>query len=160
MPGVACVLMARWLLKTEPSTFSIDDLERKGVAPWDGVRSFQARNHLRAMREGDLALFYHSSVEPPGAVGVCRVAREAYPDHTAWDPRSPSFDPRSTPERPRWYMPDVAFVERFARMVTIGEMRATPGLEPMALLRRGQRLSVQPVTDEEWELVCALGRRG
>jgi len=148
--------VAHWLLKTEPDAFSIDDLERLGTAPWDGVRSYQARNNLQAMRLGDRAFFYHSSTEPPGVVGVCEVAREAYPDHTAFDPQSKYFDPKSNPEAPRWFMPDVRFVERFPRMVTLSEIRATPGLEQMALVQRGQRLSVQPVADAEWEIVTAL----
>ncbi len=150
--------MARWLLKTEPEAFSIDDLERLGVAPWDGVRSYFARNNLRAMQVGEQAFFYHSSIQPPGVVGICEVVREAYPDHTAWDPDSRYFDPRSSPEDPQWLMPDVRFVERFPRMVTLPELRATPGLEAMVLLHRGMRLSVQPVRDDEWEIIVALAR--
>ena len=148
--------MAHWLLKTEPEAFSIDDLERLGTAPWDGVRNYMARNNLQAMRLGDRAFFYHSSTEPRGVVGVCEVVREAYPDHTAFDPESKYFDRRSKPEAPTWFMPDVRFVERFPRMVTLAEIRATPGLEDMALVQRGQRLSVQPVRDAEWEIVTAL----
>jgi len=148
--------VAHWLLKTEPEAFSIDDLERLGTAPWDGVRNYMARNNLQAMRLGDRAFFYHSSTEPRGVVGVCEVVREAYPDHTAFDPESKYFDRRSKPEAPTWFMPDVRFVERFPRMVTLAEIRATPGLEDMALVQRGQRLSVQPVRDAEWEIVTAL----
>lgn len=148
--------MAHWLLKTEPEAFSIDDLERLGTAPWDGVRNYMARNNLQAMRLGERAFFYHSSTEPRGVVGVCEVVREAYPDHTAFDPESKYFDRRSKPEAPTWFMPDVRFVERFPRMVTLAEIRATPGLEDMALVQRGQRLSVQPVRDAEWEIVTAL----
>jgi predicted RNA-binding protein with PUA-like domain len=148
--------MARWLLKTEPEAYSIDDLERQGVGSWDGVRSFQARNNLRAMRVGDQCFFYHASTEPPGVVGICEVAREAYPDHTAWDPASKYHDPKSTPEKPLWFMPDVRFVEKFPRIVTLSELRQTPGLEAMALLKRGQRLSVQPVTDDEWDIIVRL----
>ncbi|MGH2726889.1 MAG: EVE domain-containing protein [Actinomycetota bacterium] len=148
--------MAHWLLKTEPEAFSIDDLERLGVAPWDGVRSYMARNNLLAMEVGEHAFFYHSSCDPPGVVGVCEVVREAYPDHTAWDPESKYFDPRSKEENPQWFMPDVKLVERFPRMITLAELRATPGLEAMVLLQRGMRLSVQPVRDEEWEIIVAL----
>jgi len=148
--------VAHWLLKTEPEAFSIDDLERLGTAPWDGVRNYMARNNLQAMRLGDRAFFYHSSTEPRGVVGVCEVVREAYPDHTAFDPESKYFDRRSKPEAPTWFMPDVRFVERFPRMVTLAEIRATRGLEDMALVQRGQRLSVQPVRDAEWEIVTAL----
>lgn len=145
--------MAYWLLKSEPSTYSIDDLERDGVTAWDGVRNYRARNNLRAMRAGDRAFFYHSSADPPGIAGICEVVREAYPDHTAWDTESPAYDPRSTPEDPRWWMPDVRFVTRLARFLSLPELREVPGLEGMALLKRGQRLSVQPVTEEEWDVV-------
>jgi predicted RNA-binding protein with PUA-like domain len=148
--------VAYWLLKTEPDAFSIDDLERLGVAPWDGVRSAMARTNLRAMTVGERAFFYHSSTEPKGIVGVCEVVREAYPDHTSWDPESKYFDPRSTPDKPRWFMPDVRFVAKFPRMITLEELRSTPGLEGMTLLRRGLRLSVQPVSDDEWRIICAI----
>ena len=117
--------VAYWLLKTEPSAFSIDDLERLGTAPWDGVRNYQARNNLRAMKLGERAFFYHSSAEPPGVVGICEVTREAYPDHTQFDPESKYYDARSKPEDPRWFMPDVRFVERFPRMVSLEELRRT-----------------------------------
>src|SRR5919198_2261319 len=148
--------MAHWLLKTEPEAYSIDDLERQGVGSWDGVRSFQARNNLQAMRVGDQCFFYHSSTDPKGVVGICEVVREAYPDPSAWDPSSKYHDPRSTPENPLWFMPDVRFVEKFPRIVTLAELRNTPGLEGMALLKRMQRLSVQPVTDEEWDIIVRL----
>ena len=150
--------MAYWLLKSEPDAFSIDDLEREGVAHWDGVRSFQGRNNLRDMALGDLAFFYHSSVQPPGVAGICEVVREAYPDHTAWDSASRYHDPRSTPEEPIWFMPDVRFVERFDPVVTLAELRTVPELEGMVLLRRGMRLSVQPVTEQEWKVVCDIAR--
>lgn len=152
--------MAHWLLKSEPEAFSIDDLARQKVAHWDGVRNFQARNNLRAMKAGELAFFYHSNAEPSGIVGVCKVVREAYPDHTAWDPRSKYFDPRSTPEKPLWWMPDVAFVEKLPRMIPLAELREIPGLETMALLKRGQRLSVQPVAEREWETILRVARDG
>jgi predicted RNA-binding protein with PUA-like domain len=148
--------VAHWLLKTEPETFSIDDLERMGVSPWDGVRAYMARNNLQAMKLGERAFFYHSSTDPKGIVGICEVVREAYPDHTAFDPESKYFDPRSNPEAPRWFMPDVRFVQRFDRIITLAELRASPGLEAMTLLQRGMRLSVQPVTDDEWRIICAL----
>jgi predicted RNA-binding protein with PUA-like domain len=148
--------VAYWLMKTEPEAFSIDDLERLGTAPWDGVRNYQARNNLRAMKVGERAFFYHSSTEPPGIVGICEIAKEAYPDHFAWDPSSKYYDMRSTPEKPLWFMPDVRFVEKFARMITLAELRATSGLEGMALVQRGQRLSVQPVTVEEWRVINAI----
>lgn len=147
--------MAYWLMKSEPAAFSIDDLERKGVEHWDGVRNFQARNNLRAMHVGELAFFYHSNAEPSGIAGVCEIARDAYPDHTQFEPNSKYFDPRSSPEDPRWWMPDVRFVRKFPRLVALQELKTVPGLENMVLLRRS-RLSVQPVTDEEWEIVLAL----
>jgi predicted RNA-binding protein with PUA-like domain len=148
--------VAHWLLKTEPEAFSIDDLERLGTAPWDGVRNYQARNNLRAMKVGERAFFYHSSTGPPGIVGICEVATEAYPDHSAWDPGSKYFDPRSPETKPLWFMPDVRFVATFPRMLTLQELRQTPELAGMALLQRGQRLSVQPVRDEEWDVIVAL----
>lgn len=147
--------MSFWLLKSEPDAYSIDDLAAQQVGHWDGVRNFQARNNLKAMAAGDLAFFYHSSTTPPGVAGVCRVVKEAYPDHTQFDPASKYFDPKATPEKPRWYMPDVEFVEKFPRLITLAELRETPGLEEMELLRRS-RLSVQRVTDEEWKIISAI----
>lgn len=148
-----------WLLKTEPGCFSIDDL---AAAPgqttgWDGVRNFQARNFLREMVLGDLALFYHS-VTNPGAVGIVSVVREAYPDATARDPQSDHYDPRATAENPLWFMVDVRLAERFAAPVPLSAMRREPGLAGMELLRKGSRLSVMPVGPEEFALVCRLGR--
>jgi predicted RNA-binding protein with PUA-like domain len=150
--------MADWLMKTEPGVFGIDDLARKRVEHWDGVRSFQARNHMRSMLLGDRVLFYHSSCDPPGVAGLARVCRTAYPDSTAWKPRSKYYDPRSTPDSPRWFMVDVEFVEKFTRFVPLEELRRTPSLEDMLLLRRGMRLSVQPVTGQNFDLICRLGR--
>jgi predicted RNA-binding protein with PUA-like domain len=152
------VAMAYWLLKSEPDAFSIDDLASEGIAHWDGVRSYMARNNLQAMRAGDPAFFYHSSIQPPGVVGICEVVTQAYADHTAWDPASKYFDPRSTPDRPLWFMPDVRFVRRLPRMVTLHEIRETPGLDDMVLVRAG-RLSVQPVTEKEWDIICELAER-
>jgi len=150
--------MAHWLLKTEPSTFSIDDLGKKSVEHWDGVRNFQARNNLRAMRLGEEAFFYHSSAEEKGIAGLCNVVREAYPDDSQFDPNSKYFDPRSTPEEPRWWMPDVGFVRRFPRVITLAELRTVPGLEQMVLLNRS-RLSVQPVAEEEWQIIMQLAEQ-
>lgn len=148
--------MAYWLLKSEPGSYSIDDLEREGVASWDGVRNYAARNNLMAMKLGDVGFFYHSNADPSGVVGICEVVREAYPDHTQFDPESKYFDPRSTPDTPRWLMPDVRFVRKFPRMVPLPEIRQTPGLQDMQLVKFG-RLSVQAVTEKEWEIVCDLG---
>ena len=152
-----------WLVKSEPDVFSFDDL---WAAPnrttcWDGVRNYQARNFMRdEMKLGDGVLFYHSSAEPLAVVGTAEVVREAYPDHTALDPADPHFDPKSRPDAPTWMMVDVRAVERFARPVTLAELRAAPALKQMVLLQRGSRLSVQPVRREEWDAVGALGRAG
>jgi predicted RNA-binding protein with PUA-like domain len=148
-----------WLMKSEPQAFSLDDLKAcpDGTDHWDGVRNYQARNFMRdEMRVGDGVLFYHSSVDPPGVVGIAEVAREGYPDHTAFDPDDPHHDPKSDPDKPRWYMVDVRFVRAFPRMVTLEELKATPGLEGMKVTQRGMRLSVQPVTPEEWAIVLRL----
>ena len=147
--------MAFWLLKSEPESFSIDDLERKGVEHWDGVRNYAARNHLMAMKFGELGFFYHSSANPPGVVGALEVVREAYPDHTQFDPESKYFDPKASPDKPRWFMPDVRFVRRFPRFVPLGEIRSIPELAEMQLCRYSQ-LSVQAVTEAEWAIVCDL----
>lgn len=150
--------MAYWLLKSEPESFSIDDLARKGAEHWDGVRNYAARNHLMAMKVGDLGFFYHSSTDVIGIAGVCEVVREAYPDHTQFDPGSKYFDPKATPDKPRWFMPDVRFVRKFPRLVPLAEIRQTPGLADMQLVRFG-RLSVQSVTETEWEIICDLAER-
>ena len=150
-----------WLLKSEPDVFGLDHL---WAAParttcWDGIRNYQARNYMRDdMRIGDLALFYHSNAEPAGVAGIVEVVREAYPDHTAFDAQDPHYDPKSRVDAPTWLMVDVRAVERFPALVTLDTLRATPGLEEMLVLRRGNRLSVTPVTPDEWRRVCALGR--
>lgn len=153
--------MKYWLMKTESGCFSIDDLAAlpKQTTSWDGVRNFQARNFMRdEMRVGDLVLFYHS-VTAPGVVGIARVEREAYPDHTAFDPDDAHYDPRSTPDKPLWVMVDVRFVEKFCAPVSLRAMRGIKGLEGMELLRRGSRLSVMPVTETEFRIVRDLGRQ-
>jgi predicted RNA-binding protein with PUA-like domain len=147
-----------WLMKTEPDAFSISDLRRKKVAHWDGVRSFQARTQLQAMRVGDLALFYHSSTDPPGVVGLCRVVREAYPDHTQFQKKSKYYDPRAKKDAPRWFMVDVEFVEKFPAMVTLETIKADPALATMLVVRRGQRLSVQPVEAAHMQHILELAR--
>jgi len=152
-----------WLFKSEPSAFSLDDLKRspKGTAPWDGVRNYQARNLLRdEVRLGDGVLFYHSSTDPAGVVGVAEVARAGYPDHTAWDPESDHPDLGSTPDNPRWYMVDVRYVRHLPRCVTLAELKATPALKSMMVIRPGSRLSIQPVTQKEWETVLKLAEDG
>ncbi len=145
-----------WLLKTEPDTFSIDDLKRLGRSPWDGVRNFSARNRLREMEVGELALVYHSSTKPTAVVGLGRVCREAYPDPSQYDPKSEYFDPKSDPAKPRWSMVDVEYVSHFPRVVTLEEIKQEPALQGMVLLRQG-RLSVQPVTRGELERIVAMG---
>lgn len=148
-----------WLMKSEPNTYSIDDLARDGRTHWDGVRNYQARNFMRdEMKVGDGVLFYHSNANPPGVAGIARVVREGYPDHTAQDPNSKYFDPKASPEDPRWFMVDIEFVEKFDELVPLETLRQTPGLEEM-LVTKKSRLSVQPVRPEEFEIVVGLGRR-
>ncbi len=152
--------MARyWLLKTEPSAYSFEQLQTDGSTPWTGVRNFQARNNMMEMRLGDLALFYHSSVAQPAAVGICKVVREAYPDFTQFERNGDYFDGRAKKDKPIWFMVDVAYVEAFEHPVALWRMRAEPRLVGMALLRRGQRLSVQPVMPHEWKIVLELASR-
>lgn len=151
--------MAFFLVKSEPDVYSIEDLERDGRTSWEGVRNYQARNHLRAMRAGDLVLFHHSSADPPGVAGVARVAREALPDPTARDRRSDHFDPKASDEDPRWYTVELAFEERFPRLVPLEELKGEKALDGMELLQRGSRLSVQPVSKAHFEHVRRLGRR-
>ena len=148
-----------WLVKSEPAKYSIDDLaaEPGQRACWDGVRNYQARNFMRdEMRLGDGVLFYHSAVQPPGVAGTARVVREAYPDSTQFDPDSPAYDPRARPDEPRWWMVDLELTRRFERLIPLAELRATRGLEAMLLLRRGQRLSVMPVSAEQWRIILSL----
>src|SRR3954462_13803281 len=135
-----------WLVKSEPDVFSYDDLAAspKRTTYWDGVRNYAARNHLRAMKKGDLVFFYHSMATPAAIVGVAEVVKEAYPDHTALDPKSDYFDPKSKKEDPTWFMVDLKAVEKLKRPVTLDEIKKTKGLEQMALVRIG-RLSVSPV---------------
>lgn len=148
-----------FLVKSEPDAYSIDDLEREGDAPWDGVRNFQARNVMRdQMREGDLVLVYHSSCDPPGVVGIATVSREAHPDPSQLDPKSKYYDPKSSPDAPRWLMVRLRFVERLARMVTLAELKADPALDDMTVTRRGNRLSVMPVERAHFERVRKMAK--
>lgn len=142
-------------MKTEPDVFSIDDLERRGAEPWDGVRNYQARNHMRAMQVGDLTLVYHSNAAPPGVAGLGRIARAAHPDPSAWNPESPYFDAKSSPDAPRWDMVEVAFVEKFPRFVALEQLKADPMLADMIVTQRS-RLSVQPVAPDHFARVLAL----
>jgi predicted RNA-binding protein with PUA-like domain len=152
-----------WLVKSEADCFSWDDLWKspKRTTFWDGVRNYQARNMLRAdFRKGDLVFFYHSNSDPNEIVGVAEVVREGYADHTAFDPKEQHFDAKSDPDKPTWYMVDLRAKERFRKPVTLAELRKVPGLEKMELLRKGSRLSVQPVSKKEWEIVYELGMDG
>jgi predicted RNA-binding protein with PUA-like domain len=149
-----------WLLKTEPSAYSFDQLCVDGTTPWTGVRNFQARNNMMEMQLDDLALFYHSSIAEPAAVGICKVVKTAHPDFTQFDRAGEYFDGRAKEAKPIWFMVDVAYVEPLAHPVTLAQMRAEPRLVGMALLRRGQRLSVQPVMPHEWKIVLELSYGG
>ena len=147
-----------WLFKSEPSCFSLEDLKNRPDATehWDGVRNYQARNFLRdQIKLGDRVFFYHSNTAEPAIVGIAQVVREGYPDWTAFDPENDHFDPRSAPEKPIWYMVDVRFVRVLPRPITLAELRGIPALAGMALLNRS-RLSVQPVREEEWDLILKL----
>lgn len=146
-----------WLVKSEPGEYAYDDLVRDKIAEWDGVRNYQARNNLRAMRTGDGVLFYHSSTDPLEIVGTATVAREAHPDKSAMDKKSDHHDPKSTPENPIWYVVDLKPDMRFKRPVSVQAIRANPALANMVLLKRG-RLSVQPVTEAEWSEVVRMGK--
>ncbi|MBI5100571.1 MAG: EVE domain-containing protein [Nitrospirae bacterium] len=147
-----------WLMKSEPTVFSFDDLMAKPDATdhWEGVRNYQARNYMKAMNKGDLALFYHSNCEIPGVIGITEIVREAYPDHTSWDPSSQYFDPKSAPEKPRWYMVDVKAKKKLKKIVSLNELRGVDELRGMKVLQKGQRLSVMPVTKEEFEKILEI----
>jgi predicted RNA-binding protein with PUA-like domain len=145
-----------WLIKSEPDCFSIEDLRnaKNQTTHWDGVRNYQARNFMRdAMKIGDQVFFYHSNCNPPSIVGLAEVVSEAYPDHTAFDPQSEHPDPNSTPDKPRWYMVDIRFKEKFKQPISLNRLRQYPALEKMTLLHKGNRLSVLPVAEEEWNFI-------
>ena len=147
-----------WLVKSEPNSFSIQDLARapKQTTCWDGVRNYQARNFMREMAVGDHVLFYHSNADPPSVVGTAEVVRTAYPDDTQFDPRSHHYDPASKAAAPRWDMVDIKVREQFAGGLSLDRLRREPKLKGMVLLRKGSRLSVQPVTDAEWAVIMEL----
>ncbi len=149
--------MQYWLMKSEPSEFSIDDLKRVKVEPWDGVRNYQARNMMRDdMKKGDLAFLYHSNCDEIGIVGVMTIAREAYPDHTAFDPDDNHYDPKSDPDNPRWFMVDVRYKRKLKRVITLNELKQHRALADMTLLRKGNRLSVMSVTRKQWDYILEL----
>lgn len=145
-----------WLFKSEPDCYSFEDLARDRVSPWEGVRNYLARNYMMSMNVGDLGLFYHSSCEVPAVVGTLEVVRKSYPDPTQFDPNSEYFDPKSTIENPRWHLVDVAAGEPFPKPIPLRVLRETPGLEEMAVAKRGNRLSITPVTEGEWKIVVGL----
>lgn len=153
--------MKHWLMKSEPDVFGIDDLAKNPAKTtfWDGVRNYQARNFMRdQMQLGDRAFFYHSNCDEPGIVGVVKVVKTGYPDHTAFDKRDPHFDPDSDPTKPRWYMVDVRFERKLKRTITLTELRehASGALRGLALLQRGNRLSITPVSDAHWRFILDL----
>ena len=150
-----------WLVKSEPRVFSIDDLQRspKRTTSWEGVRNYQARNFVRAMDVGDRVLFYHSNADPPAVVGMAKVVRTAYPDDSAFDKKHKYYDPKSQPSKPIWDMVDIRLVRRLARPLPLDLLRKQPGLKKMELLRKGSRLSVQPVRLQEWNLILRLAGR-
>jgi predicted RNA-binding protein with PUA-like domain len=151
--------MAFWLFKTEPGCFSFDDLKNRPemTEAWDGVRNFQARNFLRdTVKVGDLVLFYHSNIPEPAVVGIAEVVRAGYPDNTALDPNGEHFDPKASASNPIWYMVDVRYVEPFPRGATLGQIKDNPALADMPLVKRS-RLSIQPVSADEWSMILAMG---
>ena len=146
-------------MKCEPAAYTIEDLERDGTTSWEGVRNFQARNMIRdEMKEGDKVLFYASNADPSGVTGVAEISRAAYPDRFATKKGHTYFDPKSTVENPIWYMVDIGFVEKFPEIVPLDTLKETPGLEEMGVIRKGNRLSIQPVTKKEFDIVVKLGR--
>lgn len=151
-----------WLMKSEPSCFSIDDLSKSPnkIAAWDGVRNYQARNYMRdKMQIMDKAFFYHSSCKVPGIVGICEIASLPYPDHTAWDIKSAHPDIKSTPENPIWCMIDVKFIEKFPQIISLEELRKHHELADFKLLQKGNRLSILPVSNAQWEFILKICRQ-
>lgn len=148
--------MRYWLMKSEPDVFSIDDLNRVGTEHWDGVRNYQVRNMLRDdFRKGDLAFFYHSSCKIPGIAGIMTVARGGYPDFTALDPNSKYYDPQSSADNPRWYMVDVKFKRKLKNIIPLETLKSDPGLQDMPLVKRGNRLSIIPLTVMQWHRILS-----
>jgi predicted RNA-binding protein with PUA-like domain len=147
-----------WLMKSEESCYSIDDLARDGKTMWDGVRNYQARNYMRdQMKIGDKVLYYHSNSDPMGVVGIAEVCDEAHPDFTAQDPTNDHYDPKSTPDNPIWMMVDIKFVTKFPQVVTLQEMKQSEALDGMMVAQKGARLSVQPASEEHFKVVCKMG---
>ena len=154
--------MNYWLIKSEPDAFSIDDLKNRPrkTEHWDGVRNYQARNMMRdEMKKGDLAFFYHSSCKQPGIVGIVEIIKEGYPDHTAFDPKQKYYDPKSNPAKPQWYMVDVRYKRKTRRLLSLTELKLQKRLENMKLLQKGNRLSIMPVSKQEWDCILKLENR-
>ncbi|MCB1227796.1 MAG: EVE domain-containing protein [Verrucomicrobiales bacterium] len=152
--------MRYWLLKSEPDVFGFADLKKRPhqTEPWNGIRNYQARNFMRdEMQVGDLGLFYHSNATPPGIAGIIRISRAAYPDDLQFDPQSDYYDPKSSPENPRWLMVDVTLEAEFSSFITLEQMRADPRLADLLILRRGNRLSITPVAARDFKYLCKLG---
>jgi predicted RNA-binding protein with PUA-like domain len=146
-----------WLMKSEPHVYPFSQLVEDGSTHWDGVRNYQARNMMRDdLKLGDMVLFYHSNTKPPHVAGIARVSREGYPDHTSWDPESKYYDEKSSPENPRWIMVDIEAVQEIEK-VSLVDIKANPALEGMPLVQKGQRLSVQPVSKEQYDEICRMG---
>ncbi len=144
-------------MKSEPDVFSIDTLKSKNTSGWDGVRNYMARNYMRDnMKMGDLIFFYHSSCEIPGIAGIAKVSRESHPDPTQFDSKSDYFDPKATKETPRWFMVDVEFVEKFTSIITLSTLKSIKELEKMPLVQKGSRLSINPVTEQEFQTIISL----
>jgi predicted RNA-binding protein with PUA-like domain len=155
----AATMARNWLMKSEPEVFSIEDLRRERRTSWEGVRNYQARNFMRdEMKIGDRVFYYHSNADPTGIAGLAKVARTAYPDPSARDPKSDYYDPKASDEDPRWVMVDIEFVDAFPRVITLDELRQEPGLEKMLVINKS-RLSVQPVTDDEFARVLEMSKR-
>ncbi|WP_305910027.1 EVE domain-containing protein [Methylomarinum sp. Ch1-1] len=151
--------MNYWLMKSEPNEFSIDDLIKQPAQTehWDGVRNYQARNMMRdEMKIGDRVFFYHSNCDVPGIVGIMEVVKEGYPDFTAFDPDDKHFDPKSDPKQPRWMMVDVKFIKKLSRTISLKELKQQPELTELSLVRRGNRLSIMPVTKQQWDFILSL----
>lgn len=150
--------MNYWLMKSEPEAFSIDDLKKVKTEPWDGIRNYQARNMMRDdMKKGDMAFFYHSNAKEIGIVGTMKIVRESYPDHTAFDKKQKYYDAKSDPENPRWMMVDVKFVKKFKHIISLQELREhEKKLKDLPLLRKGNRLSIMPLTKKHWDYILKL----
>ena len=151
--------MQYWLMKSEPDVFGIDHLKRRPdqTEHWDGVRNYQARNMMRdQMKKGDQVFFYHSNADVPGIVGIAEIAREAYADFASWNPESKYYDPKSTPDNPRWFMVDVKFVRKFKRTISLKELKEEVALQDMPLVKKGTRLSIMPVTPDQWHHILRM----